>query len=603
MKIEHPPKRKEEPVMPGLGRLSREQTRDLMGVALGEIEADIAIVDGDVVNVYTSEVLPTSYVLIKGDRIAYVGEKGKGAIGPSTKVIDAAGKTLIPGLIDGHVHTDWIYSMSEFSRYALKGGTTTIISEMTFLVYRLGYRGIIEYLKSVRDQPIKVFVTISPMLTLSQAVEEHAITLDELRRLLRRKEVVGLGEQLWSLVIAGKYPRVMDFMVETINAGKKVNGHTSGAKDNKLQAYIDCGVSSCHEPITAEEARERLRLGLFVLIREGETRQELEAVSKIKDEGIDLSRLALSTDGLGPWQLMEKGYMDFVVQEAIDFGFDPITAIKMATINTAQHFAIDDFVGGIAPGKYADIVIVPNLHTIRGEHVISKGQLVVKGGELLYKPGKYAYPKYMKNSIKLTRDLTADDFAVATSKSPAEVRAIDYVTSLITREAIVDIPVSAGRLCIDVGDDLLKVAAIERTHVPGRTFVGFIRGFKLQRGAVASSLTWDSSDIVVVGASEADMAQAVNRLIQLKGGIIVCADGKILAELPCPVAGLISPEPIETIAADLYRVQHAAEELGFPFPNLRTTLGILTTPAIPFLRICEDGLYNITQKRFVDLIV
>ncbi len=593
--------------MPQLGHssvTSRQQIHDLMKVALGEVEADLAIVNGDIVNVYTGELLTGDTVLIKGDRIAYVGKSGARSIGSSTEVIDAAGKTLIPGLIDGHTHADSIYLPSELLRYAIRGGTTTIISETNMIVFPLGYQGIIQFLRSTREQPIKVFVTVPPMVTISPATEAHAITVDELRKLLRRMEVIGLGEPYWAPVVAGNQ-RVADLIAETINAGKRVDGHTSGGRDNKLQAYIACGVSSCHEPITAEEVKERLRLGLFVLIREGEIRGELEAIARIKDENIDLSRLALSTDGIGPWQLTAHGYMEFVVQRAINLGFDPITAIKMATINPAQHFALDDHIGGIAPGKYADIIIIPDLRKIQAEYVISNGRLVARDGQLLVEPRRYVYPKSTERSIRLTRDFTADDFAipVVTNKRQVKVRVIDLVTELVTREAMMDVPVSDGRLCIDAGADLLKVAAIDRTYVPGKTFVGFIRGLKIKRGAIATSAVWDLCDIIVVGASEADMAQALNRVRQLKGGIVVCAGGKILAEIALPIGGMTSWQSMETIADELHRVQQAAANLGFPHPDLRTTLAVLTTPAIPFLRICEDGLFSINQNGLVDLIV
>jgi adenine deaminase len=578
--------------------------QDLMKVALGEAAADLAIVNGDIVNVYTGEVLTGDTVLIKGDRIAYVGKNADKSIGSSTKVIDAAGKTLIPGLIDGHGHIDYPYSMGELVKYAMKGATTTIVSEVDMIVFPLGYQGVIQFLKSAEEQPIKILVTIAPMVSMSPAVREHGITVNELRRLLRRREVIRLGEPYWAPVIAGT-PQILDLMAETINAGKRVDGHGSAAKGNKLQAYAASGVSTDHESTTAEEVKERLRLGFYVLIREGEIRRELDEISKIKDENIDLTRLGLASDAIGPWQLVEDGYMDFIVQKAINLGFDPITAIKMGTINTAQHFGLDNLIGGIAPGRYADIVIIPNLRRIQAEYVITNGQLVVGDGQLLVEPKKHAYPKSMERSVRLTRDFTAEDFAIPvdTAKKQVKVRVITQATELVTREAIVDVPVSDGRLSIDVDADLLKVAAIERTYVPGKTFVGFIRGFKMKRGAIAASISWDTSVILVVGASEVDMALAVNRIRQLKGGMVVCAGDKIVTETALPIGGLISLEPMETLAHQLSDFQQAAADLGCPFPDVRTTLVTLPTAAIPFLRICEEGLFNVAQWSFVDLVV
>lgn len=584
--------------------MERQQIRDLMKVALGEAKADLAIVNGDIVNVYTGEVLKENTVLIKGDRIAYVGRNAAGSIGPSTEVIDAAGKVLIPGLIDGHTHIDSHYSISEILRYAMKGGVTTIITEVDEFTVPFGYRAIVEFLKTIKDQPIKIFITIPPMISSSRTSEEHSITVQQLRRLLKMREVVGLGEAFWAPVVAGNH-RVIELITETLNAGKTADGHSAGARDNKLQAYVASGISSCHEPITADEVRERLRLGLFVLIREGEMRKDLEAISKIKDENIDLSRLVLSTDGIGPWELTTDGYLEFVVQKAISLGFDPLMAIKMATLNPAQQFRLDNLIGGIAPGKLADIVIIPDLHTIRAEYVISNGRLVSRDGQLLVEPKKYAYPKWMEKSIRLTRDFTADDFKIfaATDRKLVKTRVMDLVSALVTREALIDIPVSGGELKIDISKDLLKIAAIERTYQPGKTFVGFIRGFKMRSGAIANTGTWDSNVIIVVGASETDMALAVNRIRQLKGGIVFVSGKKILAELSLPIGGMVSKEPMETIAGRLSDIHQAAANLGFPYSDIRTTLDVMASPAIPFLRICEDGLFSVAQNRLVDLFI
>jgi len=588
--------------MTGTGAKVQGQRWELMKVALGEAEADLAIINGDIVNVYTGEVVKGASVLIKGDRIAYVGTDAGKSIGSSTKVIDAAGKTLIPGLIDGHAHIDSPYSISEVLRYAIKGGTTTIITETSNIASPLGYEGVIQFLRSSKNQPIKVFVTAPPLVTLSPVTEQHAITVGELRKLLRRKEVIGLGEPYWGGVVNGDR-RILELIAETIRLGKKVDGHSSGARDSKLQAYIASGISSCHEPITVEEVMERLRLGLFVLIREGEIRRELEAISRIREENINFTRLALSTDGIGPRQLISDGYMEFVVQKAIDLGFSPILAIQMATINTAQHFGMDDVIGGIAPGRLADIVIIPDLRTIRAEYVISNGEVVARNGQPVVRPRKHNYPKSSQNSIHLAKNFDASDFAIHAEGSRRKVRVIAQATNLVTREEFIDMPVADGQLKPDTSKDILKVAAIERAYGTGKTFVGLIRGIGLKRGAIATSAVWDCGNIIVVGADETDMAQAVNRVKELGGGIVVHAGNRILAEISLPVSGIISTQPMETIASKLHDIQKAATDLGCNLPDIRITLAVLGTPAIAHLRICESGLFNLRQNSFVDLIV
>ncbi|NQT31138.1 MAG: adenine deaminase [Deltaproteobacteria bacterium] len=574
----------------------------LMRVALGEAEADLAIVNGSVVNVYSGEVEKAS-VLIKGDRIAYVGSDVGKAIGSSTRVIDANGKTLVPGFIDGHTHIDTIYSTSELLRFAIKGGTTTIITETCTLSSPLGYEGVIQFLKSAKNQPIKIFITAPPLVTISPVTEEHAITVKQLRQLLRRKEVLGLGEVYWGDVVSGN-KRVLDLIAETLKWGKKVEGHSAGATGAKLQAYVSSGISSCHEPTNAEEVRERVRLGLFILIREGEIRREMEAISQLKDDDAILNRLAVSTDGVGPEQLISDGYMEFLVQKAINLGFNPVRAIQMATVNIARHFAIDGDIGGIAPGKYADIVIIPDLKTIRPEHVISNGRVVARNGQVLVPPRRHRYPRSMLNTIHLAREFTADDFTIpAEGRQQVKVRLIEQVTNLVTREALIDMPVTDGQLKADVSQDIIKVAAIERAYGTGKSFTGLIRGLGLKKGAIASSYAWDCGDIIVVGADESDMATAVNRVKEIGGGEAVCAGGRILAEIALPVGGIVSTEPMETIADKFNRIQKAAAGLGGRFPNFSLTIATLTTPAIPFLRICSSGLFNLKTNRFVDLIV
>jgi len=583
---------------------SKEVSHQLMMVALGEAEADLAIVNGDIVNVYTGEVTSGDTVLVKGDYIAYVGKNASRSIGSGTEVIDAGGKVLIPGLIDGHTHANYIYSISEMMKYALKGGTTTVITEAIDFGVNLGYRGIIDFLKSIKRQPMKIFVAVPPLSAISPLVKDRNLTRKELHQLLKRKEVIGLGECYWGPTIEGD-KQILDYITDVMDYGKKIDGHTTGARGNKLQGYASLGISSCHEPTTIEEILERLRLGMFVLIREGETRRELEAVAGIKDENIDFRQIGLNTDGVGPWQITTDGYMDFVVQKAIDLGFNPVRAVQMATVNIAQHFGLDDFMGGIAPGKCADVVIIPNLKTIRAECVISNGRVVARDGQLLVQPRNNRFPGYTRNIVHLPRELTADDFTVCVDSKchKVKVRVIDQITELVTKEAVLELPVADGSVLPDIDSDILKVAAIERTYLPGKTFVGFIKGLGFKRGAMATTAVWDASDIIVAGTNEGDMAQAVNRIVELKGGIAVCEEGKILAEMALPISGMLSAQPVETISRQLTRIQQAAESLGCILPDVRLTLCILTTGAIPFLRMCEEGLVDLRQNRFVDLIV
>jgi adenine deaminase len=577
---------------------------ELAKVALGESEADTAILNARILNVYTGELLSGDTLLIKGDKIAYAGKYAKRSIGTKTNLIDAAGKVAIPGFIDGHTHMDYICSSQEMVRYAMKTGTTTIISETVEFAFTLGFKGIIEYLESTQNQPIKYWFTFPPMGTISPIARQHVLTINEVKSLLEREDCVGQGETYWGPVNAGDRQQ-LEIMGETLKAGKKVEGHSAGAIANKLQAYIALGISSDHEPISAEDALERLRLGLSVLIREGEVRQDLEEVSKIKDHKINFRRLALATDGIGPRQLTTQGFMDHLVQKAIDLGFPPVQAIQMATLNVAEHFNLDDFIGGIAPGRFADIVMIPEIGTIKPELVISNGKVVSRNGEVCLEPRRHHYSEFVFNTLNLDRRFSAEDFTVRVNSAEPKikVRGIDQITNVLTKEAIFGLTVNNGCVEIDVERDILKVAAVERVYSPGKTYTGFIRGLGLKKGAVATSTCWDGAMLAVAGANESDMALAVNRIKEIKGGTVVCLDGKVISELAFPVTGLVSEEPMELLAEKLTHIQKSAESLGCFLPDIRTTLSVLATPAIPYFRICESGLFNIRTNQMVEMVV
>ncbi len=583
--------------------MNLQKMTDLIRTASGSEKADLAIVNGILVNVYTGELLEGYGVAVKGERIAYVGKDIQPTVGPDTKVIDAAGKIVVPGFIDTHAHLAFYCSVNEFLRYGMRGGTTTIVTELIEVAFPLGCQGIIEYLESCKDQPVKVFGVIPPMLTLSPGTREKVINKEQLKELFQRDDVLGLGETYWFPVVE-QDKRLLEFFEEALQARKIVAGHSAGAKGNKLVAYAASGVASCHEPITAEEAIERLRLGLYVLAREGEIRQDLKAIAKIKDKNLDLRGLALVSDGVSLRQLVDEGYMDVILQKAIDLGFDPVEAIQMVTINAARYLKIDDLVGGIAPGKYADIVIIPDLKNIAAEYVISNGRVVAHQGELLVQPRRHVFPAWTRQAIRLTKKLTPEDFVITVSDNvdSVEVRVINQITELVTQESNFVVPLSSGKINVDLERDLLKVACIDFKANPGKSFVGLIKGFKIKRGAIATSMAWDLTNIIAVGADDSDLALAVNRVAELQGGVVVCADGQVLAELPLPIGGYLSDAPIEDILQKSEEIQQAAADLGSPFANTNLPMMTLTSPAIPFFRICEDGLYDVKTNNRLDLL-
>jgi adenine deaminase len=573
-----------------------------MQVALGQEKADLAIVNAKLVNVYTGELIENCAISIKGKWIAYVGEDPKDTIGSKTKVIDAKGKTVIPGLIDGHTHLAWLFPVDEFLKYALKGGTTTVVSETLEIFPVAGYEGIVDLLESFQNQPIKILATAPAVISISR--DTHGISEETLQKLLDRDDIVGLGESYWQAVLQ-KPDQLQPLFKQTLRAGKTLEGHSAGASEKKLTAYIDNGISSCHEPINADQVLQRLRLGLHIMIREGAVRKDLEEIAKITKQGIDFRRLILVSDTVTPADLMENGYMESIVQKAIDCGFDPITAIQMATLNVAEHFSLDPLIGGIAPGRYADLAIIPDITTIDAQLVISSGLIIAQDGKLLASPRKHTFADESLKTIRLPRELEPSDFII---KAPGDVKeikvsVINMVTDLVTSEITVNCPVTDGKLRGDMDKDIIKIAAIDRTHNAGKRFAGLIQGFGLKSGAIACSAAWDGSNIIVVGADDADMAFAVNRIRQMQGGVVVSKNGIILAELALPVFGLISDLPLGSLTRRLKSVFKAASDLGVPFPNPVLSLLTLTGAAIPYLRICEDGLVNIKDGKNVNLFV
>ena len=573
----------------------------LIQVSLGQDSADIIVTNGRLLNVFTGELIDGLSVCTKGPWIAYVGDNTDPKVGRYTQIIDADGRTLIPGLIDGHTHLAWMGNIEAFVKPLMIGGTTTLITECMEVYPVAGLAGVLDFLDALANQPIKIFATAPFMASISRAT--RGIPKEVLRQLLARSDIVGIGESYWQAVLQ-EPDDAADILGETLRWGKTIEGHTAGARGDKLSAYLDTGVSSCHEPIKADEVLERLRLGLHVMIREGSIRRDLETISAIRKTGIDTRRLLLVTDGLSPQDLIEKGGMEYVVQKAIDCGFKPVSAIQMATLNVAEHFRLDSILGSIAPGRCADMLIVPDLHNIKADIVISNGIVAAECGKATIDPRPHKFRPASYKTIQLDRDIQPEELRIDTAgATQAKGRVIEMITDLVTKETILALPIRDGQIIGDTGIDLALVAAIDRTQMPGKTGLGLIKGFGLKNGAVACSAAWDTSVIIVVGTSTQSMAQSVNRIRAIQGGAVVCADGKILAELALPVFGLMSEEPLDRITHELENIKRAVNQLGCPFPDPLLSLVTLTGAAIPYLRICEEGLVNLKDGKLVKLFV
>ncbi|MBN2059078.1 MAG: adenine deaminase [Deltaproteobacteria bacterium] len=580
-----------------------DKAKKIVDVIWGREKADLVVINARVLNIYTGELLDNNAICIKGEWIAFSGDEYEETIGTHTEIIDAEGKTAIPGFIDGHTHiSDWLCDPIEYLRLVLPGGTTTLITETIEPFPSAGYEGIVDFLNALADQPIKIFATAPFMASISQSIDP--ISMDILKKFLSRDDVLGLGESYWQAVLQDQ-DRCWGIFEETLRSGKRLEGHSAGARGKKLLTYVIPGISSCHEPITAEEVLERLRLGLYVMAREGSIRSDLDSISRIMDMNVDLRRLMLVSDGISPAMLMEKGCMEGVVRKAVDCGFDPVKAIQMATLNVAEYFRLDGIIGGIAPGRYADILLIPDLKTIRADYVISKGRVIARDGKALVNPRKHSFTKRSLNTVKLPRDLVPSDFSIKVDgkRSHVSVRVIDQVTDLVTREMTASVPVINGEILSDPVKDILKVAAIDRTNIPGKMFTGLVHGFNLKKGAFASSSSWDASVIITIGVSDEDMALAVNRIRSLRGGVVVCSGGKILSEIALPVFGLMADTSMESFMEKREEITETIKILGASFEDPLHVMIVLTGAAIPFIRICEYGLINMKDGKEMDLII
>lgn len=581
---------------------SAAERRGLMDVALGKLPADLVIRNARLLNVYTGELLAGQDIAVLGERLAYVGPDARFSIGQRTTVVEADGQVLLPGFVDGHTHLAGRYGIEEFVRYAAPGGTTTVITELIELASVVGLPGITAMLDALADQPIAFFGTLPTLAALAPFMEELAPPLDTYRALLSRDDIVGLGEVYWGNLLRGD-ERLLQLMVETQLAGRVVEGHSAGAKGQRLAAFASTGIGSCHEPITAQEGLERLRLGLHWMAREGEIRRDLEAFVPLwRDQQVDLRRFVLATDSVGPRRLVDGGYLDYAVRRAIRLGLDPIRAVQAVTLNVAEHFHLDHLLGGIAPGRWADFLLAPDLRELRPHAVYSRGRLVARDGELVAQPRPVSFPQVMFNSVRRPERMKADDFRVRVSgMGTARVRTIDMVTHLVTREGEATLPAQGGEISLDAGHDVIKAAAFDRSGRSMEGFVGFVRGFGLRAGALATTMVWDSQCVVVIGADERDMALAVNRLIDIQGGAAVVAAGEVVAEFRAPIAGVISPAPMPEIIRDLDAVDRAVKHLGSRLDDPLLAADVFTTAAIPHLRITPRGYVRLKDGKLLGL--
>jgi adenine deaminase len=574
-----------------------------MAVALGERPADLVVRGGTLANVYTGELLPHWGVAVAGSRIAMVGPEADRAIGEGTTVVDATGQVVTPGYIDGHTHLDYLHRMDHYLAAAIPTGLTTVITETAMLGSIAGLPAIEAFLAACPSFPITVLATAPTISYLLSDRGDGAPMLreEEMARLLEEPGVVGMGEAYWTEVLNGRGGLAM-LVAKAQALGKTVEGHTAGARGAKLSAAVAAGLDSCHEPITLEQVQARLRLGLFTMIRDGSIRRDTSALAALPAEAT--RRLMLASDTVWAPDLLERGYLDEAARQAVARGLTPMQALQAITLVPAEHFGLDARVGGIAPGRQADLLVVPHLAAFRPGQVIARGRIVAREGRMVVSIQAPAFPAGSVPRPRLPAGFGLADLAVRAPAHGREaaVRTIHLAAEILTEERRRALPVQSGELRADPACDVLKVVALDRRG-GGQVARGFVSGFGLGRGGFASSICFDTANLILLGVSDEDILAAADRMIALGGGVVVAAGGSSIAEVPLPLGGVTSQESMPVLAAQLTRLNEALRDLGCIRANPLLSAQVLTFTAIPALRIRERGLWDVRGNRAVSLFV
>ncbi|WP_411216299.1 adenine deaminase [Terribacillus saccharophilus] len=587
-----------------------EAAKRLGEVALGKRPADLIIRDGVLVNVFTGELLEHTDVVVSGDRIALVGKALKEHEGPDTKVIEANGQYLVPGLIDGHMHVEsTMLSVTEFSKAALAKGTTTVFMDPHEIANVFGIEGVRYMHEEGQQLPLKVYTTFPSCVPATDDLEDAgaSLTVADIQEGLTWENVQGLGEVMnFPGVIYGD-SKMHGEIAETIKAGKTVTGHFPSEDPYALQAYIAAGVTSDHETIAKEDALAKLRAGLHVQIREGSAWRDVKEVIKVITEyKVDTHNISLVTDDVYPETLITKGHMNHVVRRAIEEGLDPVIAIQLATINSARYFHMENDIGSISAGKFADLLLIEDLQQMEAATVIADGSIQFENGELQQTFPTYTYPDAVRSSVHLAREMKADDFLHHTDRPDGDVK-VNVVKAIEgsarTEKMTAILQVQDGAVQIDKEQDIIHLTCIERHKGTGQISNVFVHGFQFQYGAVASTVAHDSHNLLVMGVNREDMAIAANRLAEIGGGLVAVRDGEVLAELPMPIAGLMSDQPLETVVEQVSSLVKAWENLGCSITDPIMTFSLIALAVIPEIRVTNRGLADVTTFELINVVI
>ncbi len=589
-----------------------ELAKDLVDVAMGRKHATLVIRNGRWVNVHSGEIIPNTDVAVYECRIAYVGEDASYTIGDETQVIEANGRYLVPGLCDAHMHVEsGMVTVTEFARAVIPHGTTSMFIDPHEIANVLGLPGVKLMHDEAQTLPTNIYVQMPSCVPSAPGLETPgaAIGPEEVAEAMTWPGIIGLGEMMNFPGVFMGDDKMHAEMAETMKAGKVIGGHYASLDLGRpFHGYVAGGPADDHEGTRLEDGIARVRQGMKAMLRLGSAWYDVATqVKAITEQGLDSRNFILCTDDSHSGTLVHEGHMNRVVRHAIAQGLKPITAIQMATLNTAEHFGVEKDIGSITPGRYADIVISSDLVALPIELVIAGGEVLAENGRLAVDLPPFNYPDFAKNSIKLGKQLARSDFDIPAAGKHDSIKAnvIGVVENQAPTRALTRVlPVKNGTAVGDFRQDVCQIALVERHQATGGVTNGFVHGFGFNTScAVATTVAHDSHHMIVVGTSKRNMALAANRLGEVGGGVVVFKDEQEIALVELPIAGLMSNERAEIVADKAARMVDAMAECGCTLHNAYMQLSLLALVVIPELRISDLGIVDVTKFEVVDLFV
>lgn len=580
-------------------------------VARGELPADLVLRNANLVNVCSGETYVADVAIADGRVVGihelYGTNSAESYHGQVER--DLQGRWLAPGLIDGHMHIEsTMLVLPEFARIVVPRGVTTVMLDPHEFANVMGIEGIRYVLESGRDLPLSTYILLSSCVPASSYESPYRVlTADDLLPLLADERVLGLAEMMNMPGVLQGDEQVIAKIEATVRRGLVVDGHAPGLNGHDLNAYVASGIMSDHECTTIEEARQRLRLGMWLMIREGSAAQNLDMLLPLVQE-LHPPRVFFVTDDRDPIDLTTRGHMDSIVRRAIERGLNPIEAIRLASYNTAQYFRLYHR-GAIAPGFVADMVVLDDLATFKVESVYKDGMLVARDGAVLVDIASAAVggieTDMAMHEVEATKTIhigafTTQDVRIAGKAGLVEVIGINkgQITTAHLRE---EAPLRNGEIVADPERDLLKLIVVERHHASRRVGLGLVKGFGLKKGAIASSVAHDAHNLVIAGTTDSDIVQAVHVLQEMGGGFACVVDGEVRARVPLPLGGLVSPLPATELVQQLRRLDEVAAELGCTLEHPCMTLSFLSLSVIPALKLTDQGLVDVEMFALIPL--